>query len=116
MARTPEEHAAIDRANELLRSLRNATAAANNPELAYYPEHPTDKVLRELGNREMDCETNYFEHLQAHRVVLGNHPDFRADYGFLDELDAERIELADWQTWTGDPEQPIRRSDRHLDR
>ncbi|MGW0247984.1 hypothetical protein ACWDYH_15260 [Nocardia goodfellowii] len=112
---TPEEHAAIQRANELARSIRDAAAAANNPELVY-PDRPAEEVLPELGRREKDCETDYYEHLRAHRTVLGTHPDFRAGYELLDWLDTERADLQDLQTWTGDPEQPLRRSDRRRDR
>ncbi|MFC8385837.1 hypothetical protein [Nocardia sp. NPDC057272] len=105
----------LARANDLRRSLFNATAAAQNPDLID-PDWPPRKPNPELGQIKREVEANYYAHLTEHRDHLGDHEDFRNDFEFLDWLATERADLRDHQSWTGDPEEPLRRSDRRRSR
>ncbi|MEV0294227.1 hypothetical protein [Nocardia sp. NPDC050710] len=92
-----------ERAMELQRRMFNATAAANNPDLAY-PEWPDNTPLPDLAPQEYDAETAYYQFLDTHRDHLGTHPDFALEYRILADLAAEGRDVSDLFTYTGDPE------------
>ncbi|MFG3620812.1 hypothetical protein [Nocardia sp. NPDC047654] len=103
------------RASELGRAMIAATTAANNPELAY-PDWPDTTPLPDLGHQEVAAEIAYYSFLDEHRAELGQHPDFRIEYGVLDELAAEQRSVTDLFTDTGNPEERHRDSDRRRSR
>ncbi|MGK8501305.1 hypothetical protein [Nocardia asiatica] len=103
------------RAKELGRAMIAATTAANNPELAY-PDWPDTKQLPDLGHAEVAAEIAYYSFLAAHRDELGQHTDFRIEYGVLDALAAEQRSVTDLFTDTGDPEERHRDPDRRRSR
>ncbi|MEV6361324.1 hypothetical protein [Nocardia asteroides] len=105
----------ISRARELVASYRNATAAAQDPDLAM-PWWPEGEPLPDLEPHRIAAEENYYIYLREHRDQLGEVNEFRNSYEFLDWLAAERADLRDHQSWTCDPEQPLRRADRRRDR
>ncbi|MFD0362728.1 hypothetical protein ACFQZZ_14890 [Nocardia sp. GCM10030253] len=112
---TPDPRAIRDRAQQLKREVFNATAAANNPDMAY-PDWPDDVPLPDLAHREDTSEAAYYQYLAEHREYLERDTEFRNGYELLDWLTAEGADLRDYQTWSCDPEEPLRRSDRHRSR
>ncbi|MFI6364157.1 hypothetical protein ACIBG0_15555 [Nocardia sp. NPDC050630] len=111
----PEPREIRDRGQQLGREVFNATAAANNPDMVY-PDWPEDVPLPDLSDRVVTAEAAYYHHLTQHREHLGRDIEFQADYELLDWLSAEGADLRDYQTWSCDPEEPLRRSDRRRSR
>ncbi|MEV6388895.1 hypothetical protein [Nocardia xishanensis] len=111
----PEPCEIHDRTQQLGRQVFNATAAANNPDMVY-PDWPADVALPNLAHREIAAEAAYYHYLIQHREHLGRDTEFQADYELLDWLSTEGADLRDYQTWSGDPEEPLRRSDRRRSR
>ncbi|MBF6226031.1 hypothetical protein IU470_13090 [Nocardia abscessus] len=103
------------RAKGLERAMIAATTAANNPELAY-PDWPDTTPLPDLGRGEVAAEIAYYSFLDEHRAELGQHSDFRIEYGVLDALAAEQRSVTDLFTDTGDPEERHRDPDRRRSR
>ncbi|WP_328712274.1 hypothetical protein [Nocardia salmonicida] len=103
----------VQQARDLARRHRGAMVAAENPDLAY-PDW--DGPLPNLDQQVLDAETAFYEHMREHRKHLGGLDEFRSDYRFLGWLASENADLRDYQTWTNDPEQPLRRADRRRSR
>lgn len=112
---TPDHREIRDRAKQLGREVFNATAAAENPDMVY-PDWPDDVPLPDLSDRVATAEAAYYRHLTEHREQLGRDPEFQTDYELLAWLSAEGADLRDYQTWSCDPEEPLRRSDRRRSR
>lgn len=103
----------VQQARDLARRHRGAMVAAENPQLAY-PDW--DGPLSDLDQQVLDAETAFYQHMGEHRDHLSGLDEFRNDYEFLGWLASERADLRDYQTHSGDPEQPLRRSDRRRSR
>ncbi|MEU7141712.1 hypothetical protein ABZ942_19835 [Nocardia sp. NPDC046473] len=112
---TPDPREIHDRAQQLERGVFNATAAANNPDMVY-PDWPDDVPLPDLSHDVVTAEAAYYHHLTQHREHLERDTAFQSDYEFLDWLRAEGADLRDYQSWSCDPEEPLRRSDRRRSR
>ncbi|MEU5407437.1 hypothetical protein [Nocardia asteroides] len=111
----PSTDPIIQRGRELSRAVFNNAAAAENPDLVY-PDWPSNEPLPNLHHWVVEAETAYYAHLREHREHLTGVEEFRTGYEFLDHLESERADLRDYQTWTGDPEEPLRRADRRRSR
>lgn len=108
---TPDPDPIIAHADHLSTLHVNAEIRLNNPELAY-PDWPADTPLPDLGQRLLDAETEFLTYLAEHRDRLSGIERFRHDYGLLDWLSEQGADLQDYHSWSGDPEEPLRRADR----
>ncbi|WP_280471836.1 hypothetical protein [Nocardia cyriacigeorgica] len=113
---TPEHDEVIAQAHALRRDAINAITVAQDPELMYPDLAPDEFPTAFIEQWERESGRKYHAHLETHRDVLEPHPDFQHAYELHDWLHEKGADFQDFQTWTGDPEEPLRRSDRRRSR
>jgi hypothetical protein len=78
------------RALELVDEMVRAETAYNNPDMAYHDEDvDLSAVLPSLSQWCRDADQSFYQHLIAHRDVLGHLPRWAVHYELIDAPEEE---------------------------